>query len=232
MGVNLAPHSPHRPPVRGVLLDVFETLFSTAKLQGAFAACGLDPALVPCWLSTLMSCGFAIAAAQDYRRFSDVAAGALIELAPNTVARKEVHTVVDAFQSLDPYPDTAESLKYLRSAGLRILTLSSAEASLCETLLANSGLRPLVDGCLSGETVRRWKPAPEPYAYGAAQIGWPPSHVAYITVHAWDIHGARRAGLQTGHIQRCTPTQGSIFDAADVIGSDLRAVAAKLLRGG
>jgi 2-haloacid dehalogenase len=215
--------------VRGVLLDVFETLFSPAKLQGAFASCSLDPVLVPCWLRSVMAKGFAITAAQDYRRFSALAAHDLVRLAPDRVGRKEIEAVLECLQTLDPYPDTAEGLAQLHAAGLRVLTLSSTEKSICEALLANAGLRQMVDGCLSSETVRRWKPAPEPYAYGAAQIGWPASQVAYISVHEWDVHGARRAGLQTGRVLRQPLAPETVFDAADVAGPDLPAVVELLL---
>jgi 2-haloacid dehalogenase len=217
--------------VRGVLLDVFETLFSADKLQTAFEECGIDAARVPYWVGCVMNTGIAITAAQDYRRFSDVAVSALVSLDPSRIGRKEAQAVLAVMKELAPYPDVVAGLTLLRASGVRIMTLSSAERHMCEALLSSGGLRDMVDGCLSGETVRRWKPAPEPYIFGVAQIGWPASQVAFISAREWDIHGAHRAGLQTGHVQRHPPPEPPIYDAADVAGPDLPTVVERLLHG-
>ena len=231
MGVSLPLPPAHRPPVRGVLLDVFETLFSPAKLSAAFAACGLDPSCAPLWLSLLFSSGIAFTAAEDYRRFREIAANTLKALDPARVGRVEVQTILTAMQQLEPHPDTAAGLARLRAAGIRVLTLTQQDAASCAALFGAAGMRDLVDGFLSVDAVRRWKPAPATYIYGAAQTGWPPAHVALISAHDWDVHGARRAGLQTGHILRCGASPISVFDRADVAGPDLPTVVEKLLSG-
>lgn len=231
MGVSLPVPLAHRPPVRGVLLDVFDTLFSPAKLSSAFAACGLDGACAPLWLSLLFSSGIAFTAAEDYRRFTDIAANTLKALDPTHVGRAEVQTVLRAMQQLEPHPDTAAGLARLRAAGVRVLTLTQQDAASCAALFGSAGLRDLVDGFLSAEAVRRWKPAPATYTYGAAQVGWPPANVALISAHDWDIHGARRAGLQTGRLLRCAVAPTPLFDRADVTAPDLPTVVEELLSG-
>lgn len=230
MGVNLPSFKPQPPPVRGVLLDVFGTLFPSTHLRPAFAASGLDPNCAAYWLPLVFSTGMALTAAQDYRRFDDVALEMLVRLAPGPLRRAEARAVLAALQTLDPYPDVPAGLKLLRGAGLRVLTLAQVDATACAALFEHAGLHRLVDGFLSVNAVRRWKPAPEAYAYGVAQLGWPSRQVALISAHDWDIHGARRAGLQSGHILRHDAAPARIFDPADVAGPDLVAVAEKLLR--
>ena len=219
---------PHRPPVRGVLLDGFRTLFSPDNLSAVFTVQGLDPTLVPCWLARLYSDGIALAAAQDYRRFEEVAASALAVIAPDADAQA-VQGVLEALPALDPYPDVEEGLVRLRNSGVRILTLCAVDRWICHAWFARAGLEALVDGFLSAEPVRRWKPAPEAYTYGAAQVGWPPAQVAFISAHDWDVHGARRAGMQTGQIVRPGLSSASIFDGADAVGPDLLTVVDALL---
>jgi 2-haloacid dehalogenase len=123
----------------------------------------------------------------------------------------------------------AAGLQRLRLAGVRTMTLTVGDTARAEALFVRAGLRPLIDGCLSADTVRRWKPAPEPYRYGVAQLGWPAANVALIAVHDWDLHGARRAGLQTGRIARPGMPASAIFDAADVVAHDLPSVVDALL---
>jgi 2-haloacid dehalogenase len=230
MGVHL-PKRAARLPVRGVLLDVFVTLFPFRGVEPAFAACGLDPGLVAGWIGCVMSNGIAIAAASDYRRFSDVAYNAFLELAPARLGQADFQGIMAALRTLEPHPDVRDSLEQLRRSSVRVLTLSSMDKGMTESLFAHAGLADLVDGHLATETVRRWKPAPEAYSYGAAQIGWPPSQVALISAHEWDIHGGRRAGLQTAHVLRRPQLPSSVFDRADYWGETLPAVVAQLLDG-
>jgi 2-haloacid dehalogenase len=217
-----------RHPVRGVLLDVNETLFSLAGLEDAFHACGIDPALVPLWFAHILRDGFALATAGDFQRFADIAKSNLIALDPGRLGAVEARAVLECFHTLEPFADVAPGLQIMRTAGIRVMTLTVGDSALSEALFTRAGLCHMVDGFLSADTVRRWKPAPEPYAYGVAQIGWPPANVAMITAHNWDIHGARRAGLQTGYIARnCTASP--LFGAANVSGDDLPTVVERLL---
>jgi 2-haloacid dehalogenase len=50
-----------------------------------------------------------------------------------------------------------------------------------------------------------------------------------VAVHAWDCHGAKRAGLTTGWASRLEGRYGSLFASADVTGADLTEVAGGLL---
>ncbi|MFN8465515.1 MAG: haloacid dehalogenase type II [Caldilineaceae bacterium] len=228
MALNMAVRD-QRPPVRGILLDVNETLFSLSGLRNAFESCGLDPALVALWFARVLRDGFALAAAGDFKRFSDVAGSSLIALDPQRLGAADARTVLNRFHTLEPYPDVAQGLQRMRAAGIRVMTLTVGDAALAEALFARAGLRHLVDGFLSCDTVRRWKPAPEPYAYGVAQIGWPAANVALIAAHDWDVHGARRAGLQTGYIARDCAAASPVFHPADVAGNDLPTVVERLL---
>ena len=185
-----------RQPVQGILLDVNETLFSLASLRQAFQHCGLDPALAALWFTRILRDGFALAAAGDFQRFGDIAKSSFIALAPQRLGPAEARLVLDQFRMLDPFPDVASGLQLIRGAGVRVMTLTVGDIALCEDLFARAGLRNMVDGYLSAETVRRWKPAPEPYAYGVAQVGWPAANVALIAAHDRDVHGARRAGCR------------------------------------
>lgn len=229
MAINLALRRGKRQPVQGILLDVNETLFSLEGLREPFVRCGLDPALVSPWFTSILRDGFALAAAGDFQRLTDIATDNFIALDPQRLGRSEAHTVLDCFRTLEPHPDVARGLQLIHDEGVRVMTLTVGDVSLSEALFTRAGLRHLVDGFLSADTVRRWKPAPEPYAYGVAQIGWPAANVALIAAHDWDVHGARRAGLQTGYVARYCKVPSSIFSAADVAGDDLPSVVEKLL---
>jgi 2-haloacid dehalogenase len=48
-----------------------------------------------------------------------------------------------------------------------------------------------------------------------------------VATHAWDVHGAKRAGLMTGFVAR-GQTSRSTMAPLDVVGESLAEVAAKL----
>lgn len=61
------------------------------------------------------------------------------------------------------------------------------------------------------------------------RLGLPADRVAMVAVHAWDLHGARNAGLVTGWASRLEETYSPVFDPPDVSGVDLVEVVEGLL---
>ena len=53
--------------------------------------------------------------------------------------------------------------------------------------------------------------------------------MALVAVHAWDCHGAKRAGALAGWCSRLEGEPGDVFRPADVRGDDLVEVAEGLL---
>jgi 2-haloacid dehalogenase len=95
--------------------------------------------------------------------------------------------------------------------------------------LERAGLDGYVEQVVSVEAVRRWKPAPEPYQHAAAACGVAPGRMALVAAHAWDIHGARRAGLLTSWVSRLEGHRSGLFDPPTVTGPDPVAVVRELL---
>jgi 2-haloacid dehalogenase len=86
-----------------------------------------------------------------------------------------------------------------------------------------------IDQVISVADVRNWKPSPPVYEYAQEKIGRSGGQVALVAVHAFDCHGARRAGLTTGWASRLEEHYGDVFAPPDVVGKDLVEVAQGLL---
>ena len=214
--------------LQAVAFDVNETLFSLDRLGPAFDAVGLDPAAVPLWFARLLRDGFAITAMGGYRPFADLAAQTLRALNPATDSA--VEAVLGAFRQLDPHPDVEPALRALRDAGIPVATLTNGSADLVSTLLQRAGLDQFVARSLSVDEVRRWKPAPEPYRWAAAELGADPGRVALVASHPWDCAGARGAGLVAGWVNRTGAQWPTFFEPPDLAAADLRAVVSALLQ--
>jgi 2-haloacid dehalogenase len=214
--------------VRGVLLDVNETLLDMSGLQPAFDSLGLPDAR-PLWFARTLRNGFALAASGDCRSFADVARATLVSLDPARLKPGDADVILDAFTRLTPHPDVAPGLRMLADAGLPAMTLTVGDAEVVARIFDAQGLSDLVAGHLSAAEFGRWKPAAAPYLAGCLALGLSPRDVVMVAAHSWDVHGAHRAGLRTAWITRLEQVRSDIFAPADIEGLDLPAVNAQIV---
>ena len=114
----------------------------------------------------------------------------------------------------------------MKSAG-GCLTVGSPENT--RRFLDGAGLGQFVDHLITAQEAGVWKPHPEIYHFAAEQIRIPIERMALVAVHAWDCHGAKRAGALAGWCARLEQSHGDVFLPADVTGDSLVEVADKLL---
>lgn len=214
--------------MRGVLLDVNETLLDLSGLQPAFDSLGLADAR-PLWFARTLRNGFALAAAGDCRTFAEVARATLVSLDPQRLTPDDADVVLDAFTRLPPHPDVEAGLRILADADIPAITLTVGDADTVSSIFDAHGLGDLVSGHLSAADFGRWKPAPAPYLAGCLALGLAPGDVTMVAAHSWDLHGAHRAGLRTAWISRLEQVRPDIFTAADIEGPDLVAVATQIV---
>lgn len=197
---------------RLVLFDVIETLFSLTPVETRLRELGLGDRPLDIWFPAFLRDGFALAASGSYQPFRAVAENSLRAVVLRRgrhLDAAEMDVVLDAFSALDPYPDVAPALQRLADAGIRAMTLSNGATSSTAALLTRSGLIDLVEAVLSVDAVRAWKPRSEPYLHACATAGVGTERAALVAVHAWDVHGARTAGLLGGW---CSRLEGSYSD--------------------
>jgi 2-haloacid dehalogenase len=96
--------------------------------------------------------------------------------------------------------------------------------------MTNAGLRDYFEHVLSADTVRRLKPAPEPYRMAAERLGVDVGRIRLIAAHAWDVAGALHAGCAAAFVARPGMVLDPLFEAPDVVGADLVDVADKILQ--
>ncbi len=211
-------------PVAAVLFDVVETMFSLEEVGTRLRAAGLGADGVGRWFPRFLRDGIALAASADFRPFRDVARASLrdtLRSAGADASDSAVDTILAGFGELDAHDDVRPALEFLRDRSIRVMTLSNGSAASTRALLDRATLGALVDGVVSADEVRLWKPRPEPYLHACATVGLPPARVALVAVHAWDIQGAGAAGLTTGWCARLEHVYSPLFPAPDVAGDTL-----------
>jgi 2-haloacid dehalogenase len=216
-----------RPEV--VAFDVIETLMSLEPLRARLSETGQPPGLLEAWYTRTLRDGMALSATGDYAGFAEVAQAALRGLTHYTISDEQVAHVMAGLAELPAFPDALPALRALTEAGLRVACLTNGSASLTSSFVERAGLGSLVDRVISVEEVYRWKPASVVYLYAVSVMGVPADRMALVAAHDWDCHGAKRAGLTTGWVNRKAGGYGAPFAPPDVVGEDLTEVAAKLL---
>lgn len=221
----------HPPAV--VAFDVIETLFSLESMRPRLKAAGIAEHALETWFAQILRDGLALDAAGVYRPFQDVAAATLRNLlALSTGADPaQAEDVMAGFSELDAQPDAAPAMHALREKNVRIVALTNGGANATHELLERSGLREFVEQIVSIDEVRRWKPRREVYLHCAEAVGEAPRRLALMAAHAWDVHGAGRAGLTTGFVNREGALFPSTMDEPDVEGSGLAEVVEALVNG-
>ncbi|GAB2742725.1 haloacid dehalogenase type II [Salinifilum aidingensis] len=213
-----------------VAFDVLETLLDLGPLRERWREIGQPAELLDVWFMRFQRDSMALTLSGDFADFDAVARQALRTDARHTASEADIEHVLAGFAELPPHPDAEPALLRLSEAGLRIGCLTVGSPDNTRRFLAGAGLEQFVDGVVTAEKAGVWKPAPAIYRAAAAELGTTLERMAVVAVHAWDCHGAKRAGCRAGWCSRLEGEPGEVFEPADVRGEDLTAVAEGLLR--
>lgn len=212
-----------------VAFDVIETLMPLEPLRGRLTSLGYPGHLLDLWFTRTLRDGMALSAAGDYVPFPLVAAAALRTLTGHRVSDAEVAQVLAGFGDLPAHPGAAPAMRRLSQAGVRLACLTNGSAQVTTAFVERTGLAPYVEKVITVEEVGTWKPPAVVYRHAADSLGVAPDRLALVAAHAWDCHGASRAGLTTGWVSRLEGRYPEIFAPPDVTGATLTEVADALL---
>jgi 2-haloacid dehalogenase len=190
---------------------------------------GMPSHALETWFTRTLRDGIALSATGDYAPFGEVAAAALRTLGGHRIDDEAVRYVLAGFAELPAHPDVVPAVRRLADAGVRLACLTNGSAQVTTGFVERCGIREEIERVITVEEVRRWKPPTVIYTHAANVLGVPPRRMALVAAHAWDCHGARRAGLTTAWISRLEGHYPAIFAAPDVLGADLVEVADRLL---
>jgi 2-haloacid dehalogenase len=139
--------------------------------------------------------------------------------------------LLEAYLYLPMFPEVAASLATLKAQGLRLVAFSNGVEASIRALLNNAGVLPLLEDVVSVDDLRTFKPDPEVYAYLARRTGRALNETWLVSSNAWDVIGAKAAGLRAVWVKRQSDT---VFDPwevePDVVVSSLDELPARFTR--
>jgi 2-haloacid dehalogenase len=217
-----------------IAFDVNETLLDLRALDASFEEVLGSAALRGQWFAQMLQLSFVGGLSGEYVDFSTAQHAALLMLAERqarSITPAEATRMVDRMSSLPPHPEVAVALARLRGTRLKVVALTNSVASVAEAQLTNAGIRSYFDDVISADTVKRLKPAPEPYQAVARAFDVETADVLLVAAHSWDVSGALAAGCQAAFVARPGMVISPIGRQPDIVGADIAAVVEQILAG-
>jgi 2-haloacid dehalogenase len=211
-----------------LVFDVNETLLDLSALAPQFEGVFGDAAFLTEWFNQVILHAMGLTLANAYRPFGEVGMAALQMMAEAEgveLEEDEARRIAGGLRTLPPHPEVPGALALLRDAGFQLATLTNSPLAVLHEQMANSGLQTYFQHNFSIDTVRRFKPAPEPYRMVAEALGVGPGDLWMIAAHDWDVGGAAQVGYRTAFVARPGKAPYPLFSNPDVTGSNLREAA-------
>jgi len=160
----------------------------------------------------------------DYKDFWQVTQDALVFAANSLkldLTPEKRDRLMNAYLQLRAYPDVLESLKFMRSAGLKLAFLSNFTVKMLQAGITNSGLDGMFDHLLSTDAVRAFKPDARAYQLGLDTFKFKREEMVFAAFAGWDAAGAKKFGYPTFWVNRFHQPSEELGFAPDGMGDNL-----------
>lgn len=194
---------PQKPAV--VFFDVYETLLDMSRIKQQINNTLDTRRGYLLWFELLTQYCLLDNCVGTFHDFSAIAK-ATLQMAGSTlgtqVPAEKMDDMLHLMKHLPLHDGVPESLSALKDAGYRLAALTNAPAHVVQERMERTGLISYFDGVMSGEEIKKFKPACEVYQWAAQKMAVPTDDCLLVTAHPWDVAGAHYAGMKTAFIQR------------------------------
>lgn len=187
--------------------DVYGTLVEPLAMDGPLRAHVGEQAgqFAATWRQHQLESAFRRALMRRYANFDIVTRDALhftAHLLGVTLSKEAEGELLTAYVRLPAFTDTAPGLLALASEGHTLLAFSNGVETTLRRLLAHARLLPPLSGVVSVDDIRSYKPDPAVYLHLVARGGAAVDQTWLVSSNAWDVLGAKSAGLRTAWVRR------------------------------
>ena len=199
---------PERPTT--LLFDMYGTLCDPHTVTEALKAQvdAPDPLVTEMakqWREDQQSYMFRTALMDAYRPLAEVTRNALertLDYYGHDPDAVDADAVMGAYEHLDPFDDTLNTLSSLEDAEVELAVFSNGSPDMLEKLAANTGIKAHVDAIVSADGAETFKPDPAAYEYAAAQFDRDLEECWLVSSNTWDVAGAATAGMGAAWVNR------------------------------
>jgi 2-haloacid dehalogenase len=129
-------------------------------------------------------------------------------------------TILNEYLSLKAYPEAIEALDAFRPR--RLMILSNGSPEMLNKLAIHTGINEHLDGILSVDTIKVYKPKPEVYYLAVENLGVNKDEILFVSSNSWDVAGAKSFGFLTAWLKRIDKPFDKLEAEPDLIVSSLK----------
>lgn len=120
-----------------------------------------------------------------------------LELTPERKA-----SLLNAYLHLKPWPDAEVSLRKLKQAGVRVITIANFSPAMLRSNADAAHLTDLFDELVSTDLNHTYKPDPRAYELGMTRLSLEKHEILFAAFGGWDAAGAKAFGYPTFWVNR------------------------------
>ncbi|MFG6177022.1 haloacid dehalogenase type II [Halomonas sp. THAF12] len=189
--------------------DVYGTLIDThgvvAELEQRLAEPAQAVEFSRRWRDKQLEYSFRRGLMGDYVDFARCTREALeyIDRALQTrLSEADKDHLMGRYGSLPAFPEAQAALARLAEVGISCVAFSNGSQEAVTRLLSGASLRDRFEDIVSVDEVKRFKPDPAVYFHLRQRLEAAPSEIWLISSNAFDVIGARHAGLRAAWVRR------------------------------
>ena len=208
------------------VFDVNETLLDLSAMDHGFQDVFGDASVRQVWFQQMLQSAMVSIITDSYRDFGTIGQAALKMVAARRgveLSEDRLRSVLSRIRELPPHSEVQGALRRLAEAGVRLAALTNSTQQVAEAQLSNAQI-------LAADTVRRLKPAREPYLMAAQRLGVDPAQVLLVAAHARDVAGAMHAGCAAAFVARPGMVLDPLAPEPVIVATDLEWVANTVLQ--
>jgi 2-haloacid dehalogenase len=191
---------------KAIIFDAYGTLFDVHSAVGRHMA-RIGPDAVQfseIWRSKQLEYSWVLSLAGQYEPFWSLTEKALdyaFARCPG-VDHAVRPLLLEAYRTLDAYPEVRSTLSRLRARGLRTGILSNGDSGMLQAAVATAGLADDLDTVLSIDAAKVFKTSPRTYDLVLKDLSLDADEVVFVSSNRWDIAGATAFGFVSIWVNR------------------------------
>jgi 2-haloacid dehalogenase len=191
---------------KAVIFDAYGTLFDVhSAVARNMADVGPDAArFSEIWRAKQLEYSWVLSLASRYEPFWTLTEKALDYAFARfpQIDRSVRQPLLEAYRTLDAYPEVRPTLGAVRALGLRTGILSNGDPDMLNAAVSSAGLADDFDTILSVDSAQVFKTSPRTYELVLQALPVAATEVVFVSSNRWDIAGAAAFGFTPVWVNR------------------------------
>lgn len=191
---------------KAILFDAFGTLFSLDIQIDEIQQLAPNRwnELLRLWREKQLSRSWLFQSMGKYEDFNEVSKKSLEQSMKELglTNHKILELLLPIYQNPKAFEDVLPALVNLKSFGCKAFILSNGTPAMLSTGIRNTGLEPVLEGFVSVDEIKQYKPARDVYRHAVKKVGYSMEEIIFVSSNQWDVAGASNAGLDSIWLNR------------------------------